>query len=270
MNGSENSIAKEPQKLHSSYNSYESIDEAAHYSFEEETMQNGNNSDELGTFSTSEDSSVPIEANSDADLADSTSNDLNASLIGTAKRILSQTRSKRKNASGNSSKRRKVEAGLAPVCDKKNGKFHCNECKYTTNNGSHFRRHNKIRHIGENPFTCEQCEKAFATKYNLIRHINLIHEVKNLKFQCVNCRLRFKSQDILELHRCNRKRYECDWCGHSTMNRSNILDHFRIHTGEKPFKCVHCSKRFNQKTHLNRHVNLLHMRISRTKKTIDV
>lgn len=265
MNGPEATIRKEPLDLHSSYNSYEPIDEAPHYSLEEDIMQNGINSDELSTINTSEDSSVPVEANEDVDIADSTSNGLNSSLIGKSKRILSQGQSKRKNASGNSSKRRKVENGLAPVWDRKNDAFHCNKCEYTTNDSSNFRRHNKTRHIGEKPFICEKCGRKFATKTYLNSHMRI--HVKDFKFQCKNCRLGFDAQ---ELHQCDSKWYECDWCGYSTNNRSNFVNHIRVHTGKKPFKCVHCSKRFNQKTHLNRHVKNLHMGISGTKKTIDV
>mmetsp|Transcript_7414 Transcript_7414/g.14281 ORF Transcript_7414/g.14281 Transcript_7414/m.14281 type:complete len:462 (+) Transcript_7414:154-1539(+) len=52
------------------------------------------------------------------------------------------------------------------------------------------------------------------------------------------------------------RRFTCLYCGKICTQRSNIVAHVRIHTGEKPFSCVVCHKSFAQKSNLKRHVTV--------------
>ena len=52
--------------------------------------------------------------------------------------------------------------------------------------------------------------------------------------------------------------WACPFCPRIARDSYDIKKHIRIHTGEKPFQCMFCGHKFNQKSALNTHKRKQH------------
>lgn len=55
-------------------------------------------------------------------------------------------------------------------------------------------------------------------------------------------------------HVTSGKTHQCPYCLYNTSVTTNLINHMRVHTGEKPFSCPHCPYRANQRTNLKTHM----------------
>lgn len=64
--------------------------------------------------------------------------------------------------------------------------------------------------------------------------------------------------DLPWSHRPSTEDHICSHCGKICINRSSLISHERIHTGERPYQCPVCSKTFQQQGILNLHTRMQH------------
>lgn len=130
----------------------------------------------------------------------------------------------------------------------------CNKELKINSLGRHMREiHPKI----ENIINCRYCEKTFARKSNLTRHIESNHPETLQVDPAKVLEDESESDSVTSKDKEKEKKFRCDHCGLSFKQKCHYTEHLQIHQGYR-FHCSHCSKSFSRITTLKHHVQSRH------------
>ncbi|XP_064092838.1 zinc finger and BTB domain-containing protein 14-like isoform X47 [Macrobrachium nipponense] len=65
-------------------------------------------------------------------------------------------------------------------------------------------------------------------------------------------------ETIAMRRRYTQWRHQCTFCNYATNVKTHLRDHMYIHTGIKPFSCMHCTMKFTTASNLKRHMRRYH------------
>lgn len=154
----------------------------------------------------------------------------------------------------------------------------CSYCFMLLQDSYQRKNHEKIIHLKESNYKCNQCTKSYLKKSALSYHMET-HEKEPVKFSCDKCGKQYRSQQGLKAHKEIVHEFvaplsiPCSHCDALFSTKSNLNRHMRS-AHEDPikinvdfvapmqevqkFECSNCEKSFNRKDVLKRHIQSVH------------
>ncbi|TMW43613.1 hypothetical protein DOY81_011307 [Sarcophaga bullata] len=143
--------------------------------------------------------------------------------------------------------------------------YNCKICNKTFASNHSLSYHQKSVHYQQKPHACQQCDKQFVLKTQLVSHMR-IHtgETKPRIYECEKCDKKWPTRSDLKTHMRSHnpkteRPFKCERCEKSFFTRGHLSSHELVHTGEKPFPCEFCGLAYQSVGNLNNHMARCHM-----------
>ena len=117
--------------------------------------------------------------------------------------------------------------------------------------------HLKNIHEGKRPHKCLGCDLKFLTQNEFNKHIDKIHDGNRNFFECEYCDKDFASKETLSRHICENKIrkkepcFECDTCGEKFHHKFRLRKHLaKVHEEIQlceNIQCGTCKLKFSNK-----------------------
>ncbi|KAJ8396115.1 hypothetical protein AAFF_G00021880 [Aldrovandia affinis] len=119
--------------------------------------------------------------------------------------------------------------------------------------------------------TCPYCARGYKRYTSLKEHIKYRHEKSEGNFSCSLCSYTFAYRTQLDRHMAAHKsgreqrvhvtqsggnrKFKCTECAKAFKYKHHLKEHLRIHSGEKPYECPNCKKRFSHSGSYSSHIS---------------
>jgi len=135
--------------------------------------------------------------------------------------------------------------------------FECDICFRVLADAYKLKRHRAI-HTGEYNFACQLCDRKFYAKDQLERHM-AIHSAREQN----DILLREAGYRPVGHARVGGKvgAYKCDICGRGLSDEWKLKRHRARHTGDLPFSCPVCCKKFFDNYGMTKHMEAVHPQV---------
>ncbi|XP_058056871.1 zinc finger protein 30 homolog [Anopheles bellator] len=159
--------------------------------------------------------------------------------------------------------------------------LHSDEWPFQCDCGKRFRFENSLRvhkrlHGGEKLFACSVCDRKFATKAPMLRHMHNVHK-NGKQMSCAVCNVVFYKKVDLVVHQSKEhpnhvlvgkvsRVYSCEHCGKEFIKKSNLKTHSYIHEDIYRYSCKVCLENFKQYAGLRNHMISTHRQTKGTEK----